>query len=56
MEKLLSIKEIVPDMQDWSCKVIVQEKQQVTQSLSTPTKKQKFIFVDEQVNKYNLCI
>nr|XP_027120642.1 replication protein A 70 kDa DNA-binding subunit B-like [Coffea arabica] len=51
MDKLLSIKEIVPDMQDWSCKVIVQEKQQVTQSLSTPTKKQKFIFVDAEGSK-----
>ncbi|XP_071933262.1 replication protein A 70 kDa DNA-binding subunit B-like [Coffea arabica] len=51
MEKLLSIKEIVPDMQDWSCKVIVQEKQQITQSLSTPTKKQKLIFVDTEGSK-----
>ena len=50
MEKLLAMKEIVPEMQSWTCKITVQEKQQITQSMSTPTKKQKFIFVDTEVH------
>ncbi|XP_027060683.2 replication protein A 70 kDa DNA-binding subunit D-like [Coffea arabica] len=51
MEKLLAMKEIVPEMQSWTCKITVQEKQQITQSMSTPTKKQKFIFVDTEGSK-----
>lgn len=43
---MLMMKEITPEMRNWTCKVTIQEKQQITQSMSTPTKKQKFILID----------
>ncbi|XP_027154697.1 uncharacterized protein LOC113754469 [Coffea eugenioides] len=38
-------------MEKWTTKVTVQEKQQVTSSISTPTRKQKFIFIDSEGSK-----
>nr|XP_027071747.1 replication protein A 70 kDa DNA-binding subunit B-like [Coffea arabica] len=51
MSNLLQIAEIVSDMKNWSCVITVQEKQQVTDSLGTPTKKQKFVFYDSEASK-----
>ena len=46
---ILSINEAEVAMEKWTAKVTVQEKQQVTSSISTPTRKQKFIFIDSEV-------
>nr|XP_027084848.1 replication protein A 70 kDa DNA-binding subunit B-like isoform X2 [Coffea arabica] len=48
MANMLSIRDIAPDMNNWCCLVTVQEKQQVTGSMGTPTKKQKLIFYDSE--------
>ncbi|XP_071910175.1 replication protein A 70 kDa DNA-binding subunit B-like isoform X2 [Coffea arabica] len=51
MSNLLPIGDIMPDMKNWSCIITVQEKQQVTDSMGTPTKKQKFVFYDSEGSK-----
>ncbi|XP_071918920.1 replication protein A 70 kDa DNA-binding subunit D-like [Coffea arabica] len=51
MSNLLPIGDIMPDMKNWSCIITVQEKQQVTDSMGTPTKKQKFVFYDSESSK-----
>ncbi|XP_071925869.1 replication protein A 70 kDa DNA-binding subunit B isoform X3 [Coffea arabica] len=51
MSSLLLIGDIMPDMKNWSCIITVQEKQQVTDSMGTPTKKQKFVFYDSESSK-----
>ncbi|XP_071940335.1 replication protein A 70 kDa DNA-binding subunit B-like isoform X2 [Coffea arabica] len=48
MTNMLSIRDIAPNMKNWCCIVTVQEKQQVTDSMGTPTKKQKLIFYDSE--------
>ncbi|XP_071917137.1 uncharacterized protein [Coffea arabica] len=48
MANMLSIRDIAPNMKNWCCIVTVQEKQQVTDSMGTPTKKQKMIFYDSE--------
>ena len=49
MATVLSIADVEVGMEKWTAKVTVQEKQQVTSSISTPTRKQKFIFIDSEV-------
>ncbi|XP_071916183.1 replication protein A 70 kDa DNA-binding subunit B-like [Coffea arabica] len=51
MSNLLPIGDIMPDMKNWSCIITVQEKQQVTDFMGTPTKKQKFVFYDSEGSK-----
>ncbi|CDP15596.1 unnamed protein product [Coffea canephora] len=51
MSNLLPIGDIMPAMKNWSCIITVQEKQQVTNSMGTPTKKQKFVFYDSEGSK-----
>ncbi|XP_027182204.1 uncharacterized protein LOC113780620 [Coffea eugenioides] len=51
MSNLLPIGDIMPDMKNWSCIITIQEKQQVTDSMGTPTKKQKFVFYDSESSK-----
>ncbi|XP_027096980.1 uncharacterized protein [Coffea arabica] len=48
---ILSINDVEVGMEKWTAKVTVQEKQQVTSSISTPTRKQKFIFIDSEGSK-----
>lgn len=48
MATILPINDVEVGMEKWTAKVTVQEKQQVTSSLSTPIKKQKFIFIDSE--------
>ena len=49
MHDVISIKNILPGSQGWTCKVTVQEKQPITGSTMTPTKKQKLILLDPEV-------
>nr|XP_027062744.1 replication protein A 70 kDa DNA-binding subunit B-like [Coffea arabica] len=56
MANLLPIRDIVPFMKNWSCIITVQEKQQITDSKGTPTKKQKFIFYDTEGSKVEAII
>ncbi|XP_027174570.1 uncharacterized protein LOC113774208 [Coffea eugenioides] len=51
MSTILTINDIDVGMEKWTAKITVQEKQQVTSSLSTPTRKQKFIFIDSEGSK-----
>ncbi|XP_027157287.1 replication protein A 70 kDa DNA-binding subunit B-like [Coffea eugenioides] len=51
MATILPINDVEVGMEKWTAKVTVQEKQQVTSSRSTPTKKQKFIFIDSEGSK-----
>ncbi|XP_071932924.1 replication protein A 70 kDa DNA-binding subunit D-like [Coffea arabica] len=48
MAGVLPIRNITPNMKNWCCLVTIQEKQQVTDSMGTPTKKQKMIFYDSE--------
>ncbi|XP_071925052.1 replication protein A 70 kDa DNA-binding subunit D-like isoform X2 [Coffea arabica] len=48
MANQLPMRDIMPHMKNWSCIVTVQEKQQITNSMGTPTRKQKFIFYDSE--------
>ncbi|XP_071939274.1 replication protein A 70 kDa DNA-binding subunit D-like [Coffea arabica] len=48
MANLLPMRDIIPHMKNWSCIVTVQEKQQITSSMGTPTRKQKFVFYDSE--------
>ncbi|XP_027151904.1 replication protein A 70 kDa DNA-binding subunit B-like [Coffea eugenioides] len=48
MHDVISIKNVLPGSQGWTCKVTVQEKQQITGSTMTPTKKQKLILLDPE--------
>ncbi|XP_027178070.1 replication factor A protein 1-like [Coffea eugenioides] len=48
MANLLPMRDIMPHMKNWSCIVTVQEKQQITGSMGTPTRKQKFVFYDSE--------
>ncbi|XP_071937565.1 replication protein A 70 kDa DNA-binding subunit D-like [Coffea arabica] len=48
MANLLSMRDIIPHMKNWSCIITVQEKQQITSSMGTPTRKQKFVFYDSE--------
>ncbi|XP_027071838.1 uncharacterized protein [Coffea arabica] len=56
MANMLSIRNMVPDMKNWCCLVTVQEKQQVTDSMGTSTKKQKLIFYDSEGSKVEAII
>nr|XP_027115773.1 replication factor A protein 1-like isoform X2 [Coffea arabica] len=51
MANLLPMRDIMPHMKNWSCIVTVQEKQHITNSMGTPTRKQKFVFYDSEVYK-----
>ncbi|XP_027171826.1 replication protein A 70 kDa DNA-binding subunit-like [Coffea eugenioides] len=48
MANQLPMRDIMPHMKNWSCIVTVQEKQQITNSMGTPTRKQKFVFYDSE--------
>ncbi|XP_071912497.1 replication protein A 70 kDa DNA-binding subunit B-like isoform X2 [Coffea arabica] len=56
MTNLLPIRDIVPFMKNWSCLITVQEKQQITDSKGTPTKKQQCIFYDAEGSKVEAII
>ncbi|XP_071917017.1 replication protein A 70 kDa DNA-binding subunit B-like [Coffea arabica] len=51
MATVLSIADVEVGMEKWTAKVTAQEKQQVTSSISTPTRNQKFIFIDFEGSK-----
>ncbi|XP_027118638.1 replication protein A 70 kDa DNA-binding subunit B-like [Coffea arabica] len=51
MVNLLPMRDIVPHMTNWSCDITVQERQQITSSMGTPTRKQKFVFYDSEIYK-----
>ncbi|XP_071938420.1 replication protein A 70 kDa DNA-binding subunit D-like isoform X2 [Coffea arabica] len=56
MANLLPMRDIMPHMKNWSCIVTVQEKQHITNSMGTPTRKQKFVFYDSEGSRFKEII
>ena len=49
MEHVIPVKDVLPGSEGRTCKVTVQEKQQITGSATPPIKKWKFILLDSEV-------